>query len=754
MLGLLMLSAFSSSGCGGGGGGSGDSDWYYHFSCNGDAACLSTNFASAPSGTSDNLGPGVGGQSSCNSLMNFGRINWNVPPTQQWCDNTAAFNPPPGPHIDVTVSPTTIELGQSATVSWTGGLVSICNASSSWSGSKPTSGTQIVTPTGIGNATYGLTCTGPNGQATGAANLIVKGHPPSVTLSVSPAGITLGQQATLMWSSQTVSNCTASGPWSGSKATSGTQIVTPASAGSFDYTLSCVGSRGTATRTATVTVSPNGGPTPPAPPTVNISLSPAAPSCIDLGAPAALTWSSSNATSCEASGAWTGPVGLSGNSSVYPAADGSIYQADEKFDYVLSCAGAGGTATASATACANKNTGGSPPPTVSVSVAPGGIALGDGATVTWSSQYASNCVAGDAWTGSLALSGSAVVTPSSTGAFSYTVRCSRAAITVSQTATLSVNVASGSNPLNARFSAMRALSMNATDDLYISDTDNFTIRRIGHDGVVSTLAGLLNNPGSDDGVGAAARFYYAYGIVAGALGNVYVSNSNSMSMRKIAPDATVTTPAGVAGTASGSADGTGATARFYYPWGLTADSSENVYIADFGNNEIRKMTSGGATSTIAGQTAPGFADAVGTSASFNGPSGVARVGTDLYVVDSANFTIRKIASDGTVTTFAGTRGTQGSKDATGTAAQFFAPFGIAADPSGNLYVTDYVSVRKITTPGAVVTTFSSFANLTYGITSDSSGNIYATYLCSIYKITPAGASSLFAGDPNTCGSNN
>lgn len=759
-VGIPAVLALSACSGGGGGGGGGEPNIYYHFICNGDSECLTLNpFPSGtPSGTS-NQGSGAGGQANCNSLMTFGNKFWNIPPAQQWCDTTPDFSASPFPTVSMSVSPSTVVVGQSATVTWSSVNTNSCTAGGAWTGAKATSGSQSVTPSSNGLQSYQLTCDGPSGRALGAANLTVKAAPATVNLTVTPASIMLGQQAQLTWSSQNIDNCTASGPWSGAKGASGNQMVTPASAGSFAYTLSCVGYRGTATRTVTLTVAPNGGPAAPAAPTASISATVASPSCVDLGSTSTLSWSSTNATSCAASGAWTGATALSGSKLLYPAADGNAYTADQQYDYVLSCTGPGGTASSVATVCANKSTSNSPAVIVNVTAVPSGIALGESTTITWSSQYAATCVAADAWSGVLPLSGSTIITPSSSGAFAYTVRCSRNTTVTAASATVSVQVASGTDPLAARFCNPDALAMNASDDLYVSDTDNFTIRKIAQNGTVSTVAGLAAAGGGEDGVGAAARFYYARGIAAGAAGNVYVANSAFMSMRKIAPDATVTTPAGFASTTNGFVNGTGSTARFFSPFGLVADASENTYIADFGNHAIRKMTPGGTVTTIAGAgpSGIGYADGPAASATFYQPTGVALVGSDLYVADQGNYTIRKIASDGTVSTFAGTRGTGGLVNGTGTAAQFLSIHAIASDASGNLFVTDNGQIRKITTPGAVVTTFAPLSGSPAngsGIATDSLGNVYATDSNSILKITPAGVVSTYAGNFNTCGSNN
>src|SRR5207237_1018476 len=137
----------------------------------------------------------------------------------------------------------------------------------------------------------------------------------------------------------------------------------------------------------------------------------------------------------------------------------------------------------------------------------------------------------------------------------------------------------------------------------------------------------------------------------------------------------------------------------YSPDGVAADGSGNVYVADTDNSTIRKITSAGVVSTLAGTAgSAGSADGTGSAARFNYPQGVAVDGSgNVYVADTDNNTIRKITSAGVVSTLAGTAGSTGGVDGTGSAAQFYSPYGVAVDGSGNVYVADTYSyaIRKI-----------------------------------------------------------
>ena len=173
---------------------------------------------------------------------------------------------------------------------------------------------------------------------------------------------------------------------------------------------------------------------------------------------------------------------------------------------------------------------------------------------------------------------------------------------------------------------------------------------------------------------------------------------------KIAPGGAPTTLAGSGAYGSTNATGTGAS--FYNPRGIAVDGSGNVYVADYDNNMIREITPTGVVSTLAGSTTYGSANGTGTAASFNAPAGVAvDASGNVYVADTYNDMIRKIAPGGSVTTLAGSPGVIGSTNATGSAASFAEPYGVAVDNAGNVYVADSSNelVRKIT-PGGVVTT--------------------------------------------------
>lgn len=258
--------------------------------------------------------------------------------------------------------------------------------------------------------------------------------------------------------------------------------------------------------------------------------------------------------------------------------------------------------------------------------------------------------------------------------------------------------------LVASFNIPTGVAADAGGNIYIADKHNQVIRKIDAGGTVTTLAGS-GTAGFADGQGAAASFNMPAGVAVDLAGNVYVADQNNQRIRKITPKGLVTT---IAGSGSiGNINGTASVASFNYPSGVAVDKAGNVYVADVFNNEIRRVGTDGLVAIIAGYTAPGSADGTGTDASFNLPQGITiSADGNLYIADQNNNEIRQVTPAGVVKTFAGST-TPGQSDGTGAAASFNGPVAIAADPAGNLYISDGNNnkIRKLT-PTAVATTLS------------------------------------------------
>ena len=299
----------------------------------------------------------------------------------------------------------------------------------------------------------------------------------------------------------------------------------------------------------------------------------------------------------------------------------------------------------------------------------------------------------------------------------------------------------------AKFLYPGDVAVDATGNVYVADTNNQLIRKITPLGVVSTFAGAAGARGYVDATGTSARFNAPRGIDVDAAGNVYVADTNNFRIRKITPAGVVTT---VAGSTKGYADGTGTSAQFSQPYGVAVDNSGNIFVADLQNNNIRKITSAGVVSTLAGaasyNSTGGSANGTGTAARFNFPYGVDVDGSgNVYVADGNNSQIRKITPAGVVTTFAGS--TTGFADGLGTAAKFANPQGVSIDASDNVFVADSngFRIRKITPAGLVSTLAGSGGssyldgigtaahfNYPYGLGVGSDGKVYVADLSLIH----------------------
>jgi len=261
----------------------------------------------------------------------------------------------------------------------------------------------------------------------------------------------------------------------------------------------------------------------------------------------------------------------------------------------------------------------------------------------------------------------------------------------------------------ARFNGPQGLAQDADGNLYVADTGNQIICKVTPDGTVSTLAGTPGQAGADEGT--PGKFNSPQSVAVDGSGTVYVADTNNHLLRKIAPGGGVSLLAGSG--YENLTDGSGALADLILPTALAWDGSGNLLFAD--DSVIRKVDPSGNVTSIAGDTLgdnSGYQDGKpATSALFNSPQGLVVAGDGtVFIADTYNQVIRKLAPDGTVSTVAGTVGVAGSLDGLTTAARFNQPTGITLDPQGNLYVTDAGSFTlRMITPGGQVSTLAGTA---------------------------------------------
>lgn len=253
---------------------------------------------------------------------------------------------------------------------------------------------------------------------------------------------------------------------------------------------------------------------------------------------------------------------------------------------------------------------------------------------------------------------------------------------------------------SAQFSQPSGIAVAPDGTVYVADEYNHRIRKIDTNGQVSTLAGK-GTAGNTDGASTQAEFNFPAGLTVDASGNVYVADTSNHRIRKITPEGGVST---LAGGVSGFADGDALTeARFLNPSGVAIDASGVVFVVDRSNHRIRRIAPDGTVSTVAGIGAGSFGDGSGGAVAFNFPWGIV-VGADghLYVSDGENQRIRRIAPEGTVSTIAG-NGTYGLASGMGYSpltaltTAFRYPAGLAMSSEGVLYIVDMSNnlIRKL-----------------------------------------------------------
>ena len=323
------------------------------------------------------------------------------------------------------------------------------------------------------------------------------------------------------------------------------------------------------------------------------------------------------------------------------------------------------------------------------------------------------------------------------------------------------------------------VAVDGAGNIYIADVSNHRIRKVtALTGIISTVAGNGTGAyGGDDSAATLAKLFSPSGVTLDGSGNIYIADASNFRIRKITVSTGIISSVAGNGTASYRGDGSAAImANLYNPTGVAVDGSGNIYIADFYNQRVRKITaSTGVISTVAGNgtQAYGGDNSLATLANLTRPSGVAVDGLgNIYIADSKNHRIRKVtATTGIISTVAGSEtggfGGYGGDDSAATSAKLKDPQGVAVDGSGNIYIADASNhrIRKVTASTGIITTVAGSGTLGFagdgnaanlarlnnpiGVTVDGNGNIYIADANNhrIRKVTAStGVISTIAGD--------
>ncbi len=268
----------------------------------------------------------------------------------------------------------------------------------------------------------------------------------------------------------------------------------------------------------------------------------------------------------------------------------------------------------------------------------------------------------------------------------------------------------GGQATSAQLNVPVGVAVDQSGNVYVADALNHRVRRITPAGTITTIAGTgTAGFAGDGGQATSAQLNAPNGVAVATNGDVYIADTSNNRIRRVTSAGTITTVAGI-GTAGSTGDGGQATsAQINAPTGVAVDGSGNFYIAEVNGNRVRRVTSAGVITTFAGTGTAGFSGDGGqaTSAQLRSPFGVALdAAGNLYIADAVNYRIRRVTQAGVITTFAGT-GTPGATGDGGqaTAAQLNVPLGVAVDAGGNVYIADSSNhrIRRVTAAGVITT---------------------------------------------------
>jgi hypothetical protein len=327
----------------------------------------------------------------------------------------------------------------------------------------------------------------------------------------------------------------------------------------------------------------------------------------------------------------------------------------------------------------------------------------------------------------------------------------------------------------ARLNSSHDVLVDAAGNLYIADTFNHRVRKIRPDGVILTVAGT-GEPGfsGDNGPATAAQLRQPEHVAVDPAGSLYFSDTGNHRVRRVNPDGTLTTVAGTGKEGFSGDNGPATAARLSTPTGLALDAAGNLYVAEYGNSRIRRVSPDGTIITVAGGGKP--ADRVGdggpaTAASLAGPSGLTMDITGSLLIAERIGRVRKVTPDGVITTVAGTSTGAGGSPGDGgpaTAAQLARPYDVAVDIAGNLFITESNRnrVRKVD-PQGIITTVAGTGEIGFsgaggpataarltgpsGVAVDAAGNLFITTVENpnerVLMVVRAAAPGLLAGRP-------
>jgi uncharacterized repeat protein (TIGR01451 family) len=329
----------------------------------------------------------------------------------------------------------------------------------------------------------------------------------------------------------------------------------------------------------------------------------------------------------------------------------------------------------------------------------------------------------------------------------------------------------GGQAIDAEIGIPYGLALDSSGNLYISDTDNEVVRKVAPSGIITTVAGNGSFGYSGDGGPAtSAKLYGPYGIAVDGAGNLYIADRFNYRVRMVSTSGTITTVAGTGSCCFGGDGGAATSALLYQPAGVAVDAAGDLFIADYDNNRIRMVT-GGTITTVAGTGAFGYSGDGGaaTGAKLYDPAGVAVDGSgNVYIADSGNARIRRVNAGGTIATYVGGATNDGALGVFGLLNQ---PSGVVRDNSGNTYIADSNNnrIRKVTSNGAISTVAGTGAAgsagdgspataaqlyTPQGLALDSSGNLYIADSNNhrVRKVDSSGNITTVAGNGLCCSS--